>query len=73
MSAANCTALIARGLKSAPERRERYLGVARELRKRASQAHALETRRDLMKLAVLYEELAEYAVNRPGRAQDSDT
>jgi hypothetical protein len=45
----------------AAARRAKYLATAIELRKMALQAQSSELRAGFMRLAVLYEELAEYA------------
>jgi hypothetical protein len=53
-------------------RRQAYLAAALELRKMAYQAHSSEMQQAFMRLAVLYEELAEYAVKRVGLAQSNE-
>ncbi len=47
----------------AAKRRAAYLANAREMRKLAESAHAPELREGFMRLAVLYEELAEYVAS----------
>jgi hypothetical protein len=46
---------------SAATRRAAYLSSAMEMRKMAQNARSLELQEGFMRLAVLYEELAEYA------------
>jgi hypothetical protein len=61
------------GTQSTQERREAYLAAALELRKMSFHAHSAEMQQGFMHLAVLYEELAEYAVKRVGRGPTDDT
>ena len=60
------------GTQPAPRGRAAYLAAALELRTMAYRAQSLEMRRDLMRLVVLYEELAEYS-SRQGQAEPKDT
>ena len=57
------------GTQSAAARRATYLTAAVELRKMAFKVQSPEMRRDLMQLAVLYQELAEYSATQ-GQPRD---
>jgi hypothetical protein len=50
---------------TAPARRAAYLAAAIELRQMAYRTHSPEMQRELMRLVVLYEQLAEYSASRP--------
>lgn len=56
--------------RDAAARRAKYLGMAIELREMAERASSPEMRDGFMRLAVLYEELAEYAAEPGSSAAD---
>jgi hypothetical protein len=69
--------MTAHNTQSADARRAAYLAAAVDLRKMAINAHSPEAQQNFMRLAVLYEELAEYSggstLGRPRQDEISKT